>query len=145
MKSFVVDASVIVKWIFPERADEKDNISQASSLLQAIRYNKIKVLQPPHWLAETAAVIVRLQPNIAEETVNLLHAMEFPMIDVPEIYHLACQLSERFGHHLFDTLYHAVALYNGNAQFITTDEKYYRKTVKVGSIIRLVDFSIFDE
>lgn len=143
MKSLVIDASVIVKWIFPERTDE-DHLPQALNLLQAIRQGTIKVLQPPHWLAEAAAVVVRLKPKVAEEAVMLLNALEFPVIDTPEIYHIACQLSERYHHHLFDTLYHAVALYNGHAQFVTADEQYYRKVVKQGAILRLADFSIFD-
>jgi predicted nucleic acid-binding protein len=41
-------------------------------------------------------------------------------------FQIACQLSERFKHHLFDTLYHAVAIYSGNTQFITADDQYYR-------------------
>ncbi len=144
MKSFVIDASVIIKWVFPDRAEE-DHTSQAINLLRTIKQGTVKVLQPPHWLAEVAAVIVRLQPKIANETIDLLNMMEFPVINVPEIYQIACQLSEHFKHHLFDTLYHAVAIYNGNTQFITADDQYYRKTVKKGSILHLGDFSIFDD
>jgi predicted nucleic acid-binding protein len=139
MKSFVVDANIVIKWILPERKNE-DHIFAALSLLQAIKQDRIKVLQPPHWLAEVAAVIVRLQPSIAEEAVNLLHAMDFPIIEELEVYHIACQLSDRFNHHLFDTLYHAVALYSGNCQFITADEKYYRKAYKAGAIFHIENF-----
>ena len=144
MKSFTVDTSVVIKWIFPERINE-DHLPQALSLLKVIKQGGVKVAQPPHWLAEASAVIVRLQPKIAEEAVNLLSAMEFPVIDVLEVYQIACRLAERLDHHLFDTLYHAVALYTGNSQFITADEKYYKKAFKQGAILRLVDFSIFDD
>lgn len=140
MKSLVIDASVIIKWIFPERNDEH-HLPQALNLLHMIKQGSVKVLQPPHWLAETAAVIVRLQPKLAKETINLLDIMEFPISDGPEIYLIACQLAERFNHHLFDTLYHAVALYDGNARFITADDRYYRKAYKEGAIIRLADFT----
>jgi len=142
MKSIVVDASVAIKWIFPERANE-DHMPQALNLLRAIQQNAIKVLQPPHWLAEVAAVVVRIQPKIAKEAISLLEAMEFPIIENPEVYHIACQLSERFNQHLFDTLYHAVALYRGNTEFVTADEQYYRKAFKQQAIIRLADFSTF--
>jgi len=144
MRFFVVDASIIVKWIFPDREDEK-HIPQALNVLSAIKQNAIKILQPPHWLAEVAAVIVRLKPAIAKESVELLNAMEFPVIDTLEVYDIACELSERFNHHLFDTLYHAVALSHGNAELITADEQYYQKTIKKGSIIRIADFSLFDD
>lgn len=140
MKSFVIDASVVVKWVFPERVEE-DHLPQALNLLGLIQQGAVKILQPPHWLAEASAVIVRLQPKIAQQAVNLLSMMQFPVVDTPEIYHIACGLSEKFKHHIFDTLYHAVAIYNGNTQFITADDKYYQKTNKQGSILRLADFT----
>ncbi len=71
--------------------------------------------------------------------------MEFQTVETLEIYDIACELSERYKHHLFDTLYHAVALSETNTRLITADEQYYRKTVKMGSIIRLADFSLFDD
>lgn len=143
MKSTVIDANVIIKWLFPERVEE-DHLPQALNVLNAVKQNVITVVQPPHWLAEVAAVTVRLQPKIVTEAINLLCAMQFPVIEEPEVYDLACQLSHQFNHHVFDTLYHAVALYRGNTQFITSDEKYYRKAVKKGGIVRLADFSIYD-
>jgi predicted nucleic acid-binding protein len=144
MKTFVIDASVIIKWIFPDHQKE-DYIPQAIHLLQSIKQETIKIIQPIHWLAEVVAVVVRLEPKIAAETVDLLNAMDFPIINDPEIYHTACMLAERFNHHLFDTLYHAVALHHGNTHFVTADDQYYRKTAKQGSIIRLADFSAYDD
>lgn len=137
-----VDANIVVKWVLPQRANE-DHVPQALHLLEGVREGAIEILQPPHWLAETAVVIVRLQPKIATEAVDMLNALEFPVSDAPEIYHIACDLSEKFNHHLFDTLYHAVALFHGNSRFITADEKYYKKAYKEGNILRLADFSIF--
>ena len=142
MKTLTIDASVIVKWIFPEDIHESHTL-QALNLLEVIKNDVFNIIQPPHWLAETMAVIVRLNAKIAKETVELLNAMEFPIVDTPEIYHTACQLSDRYHHHLFDTLYHAVAINNPQTQLITADEKYYRKSYKEGAIIRLADFSIF--
>lgn len=143
MRTVVVDASVIIKWIFPEKKEE-EHLPQALHLLHAIRQAKVKVLQPAHWLAECIAVIVRLKPQIANEVIDLLDAMNFSTLDTPEVYRLASQLAEQYRHHLFDTLYHAVALENGyGTQFITADKLYYKKSSKKGSIIYLGDFSIF--
>lgn len=142
MKTVTLDASVIIKWIFPEKTHEAYTV-QALNVLELIKNGMINIMQPPHWLAETMAVIVRLNSKIVEETIALLNAMEFPIGDSPEIYHIACQLSHRYQHHLFDTLYHAVALNNPLTQLITADEKYYRKSFEQGSIIRLADFSTF--
>jgi len=144
MKSMVLDASVIIKWVFPEQAKE-EHVPQALSILRDIQLGTIKIIQPIPWLVEVTAVIVRLQPKIAIETFDLLSAMSFPTIETAEVSHLACKLSERYDHHLFDTLYHAAALYQGNTTLITADEKYFRKAQKQGSIRRLADFSIFDD
>ncbi len=142
MKTLTLDASVIIKWIFPEKIHEAHTV-QALNVLDAIKNGVVNIVQPPHWLAETMAVIVRLNAKIAEETIALLNTMEFPIMDAPEIYQTACRLSHRYQHHLFDTLYHAVALNNSHTQLITADEKYYRKSFEEGSIVRLADFSTF--
>ena len=138
---WVVDASVVVKWIFPDNKAEAD-VEPATALLESIRAGNIKLLQPPHWLAEAASVCVRLDPGAAQEAIGLLHAMEFPVADSPEIYFRACDLAERLNHHLFDTLYHAVALTNQETVLITADHRYYRKAEKYGSIMTLAEFSI---
>jgi len=143
MKTFVIDASVIIKWVFPERNNE-DHIPQAVHLLKVIKQGAIKIIQPSHWLAEAAAVIVRLEPDIAIETIGILNSMELPTIETLEVYQIACQLSRKLNHHLFDTLYHAIALSHINTTLITADEQYYRKAQKLGSIVRLAEFSFFD-
>ena len=139
----VVDASVAVKWIFPDNEGET-NIEPAMALLESVRAGKIKMLQPPHWLAEVAAVSVRLEPNTAQEAVGLLHAMEFPVADSPEIYFRACELAAQLDHHLFDTLYHAVALTNPDTFLITADQRYFRKAERYGAIMVLAEFDITD-
>jgi hypothetical protein len=41
MKSFVIDASVIIKWVFPDRVEE-DHFPQAINLLRSMnRYKSI--------------------------------------------------------------------------------------------------------
>lgn len=42
-------------------------------------------------------------------------------------------------HHLFDTLYHAVALTHSDAVRVTADESYYRKARAMGRIVHLAD------
>ncbi len=59
MRRVVVDASVVVKWVLPTKEDEADT-EKALSLLKSVRKGRLSLYQPPHWLAEVAAVIVRL-------------------------------------------------------------------------------------
>lgn len=141
MTRLVLDASVIVKWIFADRTEESHSL-QALHILRLIKEARLEVVQPPHWLAEVAAVTVRLQPQRATQAVSLLHVLEFPIADAAEVYRKACQLSASLNQHLFDTLYHAVALTESSATLVTADERYYRKAHKIGRIARLREFSL---
>lgn len=141
MTTVVLDASVIVKWIFADRAEEPYSL-QALEILQFIKESRLSVVQPPHWLAEVAAVTVRLESQRARQAVSLLHALEFPVSVGVEIYRKACELSASLNQHMFDTLYHAVALSEPGAVLVTADEQYYRKAYKAGRIVRLREYSL---
>lgn len=56
-------------------------------------------------------------------------------------YQTGIRLSIELNHHLFDTLYHAVALHTPDATLITADEAYWRKAQTIGQIVRLVDYA----
>jgi len=137
----VVDASVAVKWLLPDRADEPDS-EHALALLSGIREGTVELIQPPHWLAEVAAVLARLSPHTVDDDVRDLYALELPVVDTPGMYLTACELARSLGHHLFDTLYHAVALEVKDASLVTADEHYYRKASVRGSIVLLNSFSL---
>jgi predicted nucleic acid-binding protein len=141
MTTVVLDASVIVKWIFADRSEEPHSL-QALQILQLVKESRVIVLQPPHWLAETAAVIARLDPGRARQAVSLLHALEFPVVTSIEAYHKACDLSVSLKQHLFDTFYHAIALTESRATLVTADDQYYQKAHRAGRIVRLRDFNL---
>jgi predicted nucleic acid-binding protein len=139
MNLFVLDASVIIKWLIPENPDEQ-NVTEALELLYALRAGTIAVRQPCHWLAEIAAVGVRLKPDTITD--DIADLQELGMVSVTKIqplWNIACSLSIRLNHHLFDTLYHAVALHLG-ALLITADEQYFRKAKDIGNIKLLADY-----
>jgi predicted nucleic acid-binding protein len=137
----VVDASVVVKWLLRDSPREHDT-QAAQSLLDAVAAGAVEPLQPPHWLAEVLAVMARVEPVTAPETARFLHALEWPVLDEPEVYEEACRLATRLHHHLFDTLYHAVALCEPATTCITADETYYRKARSLGAVILLRDFQL---
>jgi predicted nucleic acid-binding protein len=136
----VVDASVAVKWILGDRPGEGD-IDQASALLAAITRRTVSVLEPVHWVAEVVSVVVRLKPNRAVAAIALLTHARFSTIASRAAYRRAAQLSERLDHHLFDTLYHAVALEEG-AILVTADETYFGKAKDLGGVALLASFAI---
>ena len=139
----VVDASVAVKWF--ARADwalRESHIEPALDILQASASGRIEFFQPPHFLAEVAAVLARLKPEKALQDIANLSALEItwshPTMDCPRAIDLARQLD----HHLFDTLYHALALANPGAVLVTADRRYFDKARHVGQIAWLPDFRI---
>ncbi len=136
MRRIVVDASVVVKWLLPEREGEQD-VEKALHVLHLVKASEVRVYQPPHWLAEASAVVAKLSPGTARQDIEDLCEIGFDVIETREVYVGACDLSCKLNHHLFDTLYHAVALVLDDAFLITADERYYRKAKKIGHIMLL--------
>lgn len=105
----VADASVALKWFFRTRTDEAD-VDQALRLLAGVGEGQISLLQPPHFVAEVAAVLARESPRTASTDLRDLLAIEMRTEADAATYHRALDLAKRHKHHLFDTLYHALAL-----------------------------------
>jgi predicted nucleic acid-binding protein len=131
----VLDASVVVKWVLPDSAREGQT-DHALALLREVQAGSVDLIQPPHWLAEVAAVLARLRPETAESTLELLDALELPVAADIAIYRRAARLAAELDHHLFDTLYHAVALERA-ALLITADDQYRRKALHLGAVVGL--------
>jgi len=141
MSRLVLDASVLVKWILQDDESEPDT-SQALSLCERFRDGNLSLVQPVHWLAEVAAVCVRLKPDIATPTTTFLYALEVPVRNTLDIYRQACALAVELDHHVFDTLYHAVALTQRDITLVTADRRYYQKARKKGAIALLSEFPV---
>jgi len=137
----VADASVAVKWFLPSGRAEQDG-EKAVAILESVRDGHMSLLQPPHWLAEVAAVLSRLSPSTAQDDMTLLDAMQIPVMASTELYVTACKLAIASGQHVFDTLYHAVSLLIPDATLVTADERYYRKAKQLGAISLLGDFDL---
>jgi predicted nucleic acid-binding protein len=139
--NLVVDASVALKWFFRDRQDEAD-IEPALTILAGVDTDRYRLWQPPHFLAEVAAVLAREKPDSAHEDLNDLRLMQWEAADDPAIYETALDLSIRPRHHLFDTLYHATALYLPDTTLVTADRVYYDKARGQGRIVYLADLAL---
>ncbi|MDP2821170.1 MAG: type II toxin-antitoxin system VapC family toxin [Sulfuritalea sp.] len=135
-----VDASVALKWFLTLRDDERD-VGRALGILMDIDDARIQLVQPPHFIAEVAAVLAREKPDEAQDDLLDLLNVQRRTIDTPECYATAMDLSIRFRQHLFDTLYHAVALHTPGATLVTADRRYYDKARGAGQIALLADWS----
>lgn len=132
----VLDASVVVKWLLQDPQQESDS-DKATHLVEAVVKGNEQVLQPPHWLVEVGAVLARISPATAAEDIVMLRALEFPITDGPAMLHRACKLAVDLKQHLFDTLYHAVALETPETVLITADERYFRAARDISGIVKL--------
>ena len=139
MIRYVVDASVAIKWFF--QTDE-DHLELAIALLRANRDGEVVFFQPPHFIAEVAAVLAREKPNEAQEDLSDLLNFDLQWVENTRVYMTACDLAIRLNHHLFDTLYHAVALHTPDATLITADRRYFDKARSIGQIFWLGDLNL---
>lgn len=137
----VVDASVAVKWFLQGNPDEQ-HTDRALRLLEQSVLGLLPMVQPSHFVAEVAAVLARLNPTGAQDDLFDLLYIRYRTLTSPEIYATALDLAMRYQHHLFDTLYHAVALHTPGAVLITADERYYAKAKLDGQISLLADFNL---
>jgi predicted nucleic acid-binding protein len=137
MTRLVIDASVSIKWFV--RSKNEEQVPKAVEILEGIGDNRINIIQPPHWMAETIAVLARLQPDKVTRVIDLLDAMEISVKATTLEYKLASQMAFDLDHHLFDTLYHALAL-REQATLITADRRYFKKAADLGLINMLGDF-----
>jgi predicted nucleic acid-binding protein len=135
----VIDASVAVKWIVGDQPGESD-VDRASALLGAIARGSVSAIEPAHWVAEVTGVVVRLKPDRAVAAIALLTHSRFSTAS-RSAYRRAAQISRYLDHHLFDTLYHAVAL-EERATLVTADAVYFARPKNLGRIELLADFAM---
>lgn len=137
----VVDASVALKWFLHTQPVE-DHADLALRILEQSVLGLLALVQPAHFVGEVAAVLARLKPHEAQSDLRDLLQIEHQTLATPEIYATALDLAMRLQHHLFDTLYHAVALHTPGATLITADQRYYNKARSIGQITLLAHLQL---
>ncbi len=138
MIPLTLDASVIVKWFYP--SPHEADLTRAQAIQRAYADDEVTLFQPPHWRAEVAAVLVRLSRTTARRDVADLCLLDVETVDTPDAYLRATVLASRLSQHLFDTLYHAVALSVPGCTLVTADTKYFAKAKDVGRIVQLSEW-----
>jgi predicted nucleic acid-binding protein len=135
----VLDASVVLKWLLADTARE-ENTDKATQVMERVAAGRLEALEPAHWLAEVAAVLARESPHTAVGDVALLSALEIPVSDDPLVLRRATELAIELKQHVFDTLYHAIALETPDAILVTADTRYLRAARGKGRIADLADW-----
>lgn len=137
----VVDASVALKWFFHERPGE-DDTPAALQILQGYVEGRHSLLQPAHFQAEVCAVLAREAPARMDQNLRDLRDLGIATRDDELVYWRAMQLSKQLNHHLFDTLYHALALETEDAVLVSADDAYCRKAAALGRLQPLSAWSL---
>ena len=86
------------------------------------------------------SVIARKAREKIEAACTLLSRTPVETFDSFATYRSAAELAASLNHHLFDTLYHAVAFQSG-ATLITADEAYFAKAYRLGNIKLLANYA----
>jgi predicted nucleic acid-binding protein len=137
--TLVLDASVIVKWLLDDPGRESGT-ETATRIMESVANGSVSAVQPVHWLAEVAAVLARESPATAVNDVTMLLALDLTTASDPLILRRAVELSLALGQHVFDTLYHAVALETPGAMLVTADRRYLHAARSKGCVMDLHDW-----
>lgn len=85
-------------------------------------------------------MLARVAPQTMIDNLHDLLDLSIPTRGDTVVCARAMQLSQQLGHHLFDTLYHAVALETEGALLVTADDS-YRVKAQQGGLGRIVALS----
>jgi predicted nucleic acid-binding protein len=98
------------------------------------------LLQPEHWRVEVLSVIARLASERFDGIWRLLESLNVERLSSKRVLEHATHLSNQLKHHLFDTLYHSIALEHG-ATLVTADDTYFAKAYRLGNIKLLTNLT----
>jgi predicted nucleic acid-binding protein len=137
-KNFVVDASVIAKWVL----DEPEDREQALLMMKQFAENKVNLFVPAHFFSEVSNIIGRKSPKFATSFISEL--LTSPITECRLTIEAAAIAFDLMGRHkkisFYDAFYHALALDLG-CDFITADRKYYETAKGEGGVRLLHSFA----
>jgi predicted nucleic acid-binding protein len=140
MRTWVVDASVMLKWVVSERNEpERD---KAWSLLTAWRHGRIELAAPTLWQYEVGNFLGRRLPEEAREKFALLLNLGIRRVDLTEEMGRRCfaWMREK-GVTFYDAAYLTAAV-ETQGILITADEKFVKKMDGLGNLCLLANLAL---
>jgi predicted nucleic acid-binding protein len=134
---YVLDASVILKWVL-DAPDEADR-NVALSLLHAWVAGECEFVLPSLWLYEVGNIIGRNVADKAAEFMKLL--IDYRIAEEPvsaDIAERTLSIMTGCGVTFYDAVYHAVAL-ERKGTLVTADGAYLKKAGRLGNAVLLAD------
>jgi predicted nucleic acid-binding protein len=141
MKSFVVDASVAVKWF--SRLKE-DDLAKADQLLQMHAEGRAKLLAPT-LIAYEISNAMRFNPRLSAADVRAamssFFALDISLIAPVDHLGAAIELSFKFSLTVYDAVYAALAQVSG-IPLVTADYRFFEKAKDLPFVEALRDLGI---
>jgi predicted nucleic acid-binding protein len=140
MERYVVDASVILKWVLGEEQETDQGL--ALKLLDTWAAGIAELVAPSLWQYEVGNFLGRELRDQAIEKMNLLLDLGIQSVDLNNTIIERCfAWMKQHAVTFYDVSYLAVA-FEIQGTLITADEKFCRKMVKVGRICLLKDLDL---
>jgi predicted nucleic acid-binding protein len=120
--TFVVDASIAIKWVV-----EEDGTAEALAL-----HRKFRLIAPELLVGECANILWKkvqrgeLSKDEALLAARLLQAAEFELLPMRSLFEAATRMSIEIDHPAYDCVYLALAA-DSQCRFVTADERLVRK------------------
>jgi predicted nucleic acid-binding protein len=125
--TFVIDASIAVKWVI-----EEEGTAEALSLRKRAR-----LMAPELLVAECANILWKkvrrdeLSPDEAVLAARLLQGADLELVSTRSLLERATRVAVDLDHPAYDCLYIALAAAN-DCRFVTADERLLRKLAQAG-------------
>ena len=140
MKKYVLDASVILKWVLGE--DKEADQKSAWNILNAWVNGSVELAAPTLWQYEVGNFLGRELHHEAAEKMDSLLELGIKSVDLNERITGRCfTWMQKNKVTFYDASYLAVAV-EIQALLVTADEKFVRKMSKIGPISLLRDLEL---
>ncbi len=125
MKKYIVDASIILKWVL-EKGNEPDH-DKAIGLLHVWLHGEAWIAAPNLWTYEVANILGRAVPNEANQKMKLLINLQIAIVDCSEKMIQQCFVWMKEHQVTFYDAVYLAAAYSTDAVLLTSDEKFSEK------------------
>ena len=122
MKKYIVDASIILKWVL-EKEKEPDH-DKATGLLNVWLRGAVGIAAPSLWIYEVANILGRALPDEASQKMKLLLDLQIDVVDCSEQMIQQCFAWMKEHQITFYDAAYLAAAYATDAVLLTSDEKF---------------------
>jgi len=140
MRSYVVDASVILKWVVGE--EKEPDHQQAMGLLGFWTKSHAELIAPSLWKYEVGNFLGRTLQEDARNKMNLLINLNIRNVEMTESMYVQCFSWMKKNNVTFYDACYLAAAFEVQGTLITADQNFVSKMGKTSSICLLKDLDL---